>query len=119
MEQGRWSDPEGQWETGGKTGRWKPATHPCLEWPMHPGDDYDGAFLRQGLVSDLMLEWCDMIIALISFDFQGRQTDLSCGLGMGGCGDLETLVAEWSIRFLDARVRARALEAGKLESVGD
>lgn len=39
---------------------------------MHPGDDCDGDFLREGLVSDFMPPGSDMIIMLF---FQGQAED--------------------------------------------
>jgi hypothetical protein len=67
---------------------------------MHPGDDCDGDFLREGLVvSDFMLPGSDMIIAAKLNLFQGQQqTDLSCRWGMEECGDSRTLAVGWSIR---------------------
>lgn len=39
---------------------------------MHPGDDHDGDFLREGLVSDFMLRGEIMIITLESLASSNR-----------------------------------------------
>jgi hypothetical protein len=42
---------------------------------MHPEDDCDGDFLREGLVSDFMLPRSDMIIMLLNLIFPGAAED--------------------------------------------
>ena len=66
---------------------------------MHPGEDHDGDFLREGQVSDFYASRRDNDHHPGKFGVEGPRTDLSCGVGMGECVDLEILAVEWSIRF--------------------